>query len=238
MILVKRTKFKILNYYQKWFYENIQLFDIFRIVSYKQMDKKINFPLFKRETFYTLLINLHSDIDKILEDFSKETRYEIRRAERDGIKVKKNISEIEFINFYNKFAENKNIYSTTMDKIKSFKENKLITGAYFKKELCVAHFYICDGNISRLLYSATTVNSKVSKSEIGRANRFLHYEDIKYFKELGYRFYDLGGIAKDTQDDKLQGINKFKEGFGGELVRQYNYYSPLYSIFLKLSRGD
>jgi len=89
-----------------------------------------------------------------------------------------------------------------------------------------------------LLYSATTVNSKVSKSEIGRANRFLHYEDIKYFKELGYRFYDLGGIAKDTQDDKLQGINKFKEGFGGELVRQYNYYSPLYSIFLKLSRGD
>jgi len=80
MILVKRTKFKILNYYQKWFYENIQLFDIFRIVSYKQMDKKINFPLFKRETFYTLLINLHSDIDKILEDFSKETRYEIRRA--------------------------------------------------------------------------------------------------------------------------------------------------------------
>jgi len=99
MILVKRTKFKILNYYQKWFYENIQLFDIFRIVSYKQMDKKINFPLFKRETFYTLLINLHSDIDKILEDFSKETRYEIRRAERDGIKVKKIFLKLSLLIF-------------------------------------------------------------------------------------------------------------------------------------------
>lgn len=109
MILVKRTKFKILNYYQKWFYENIQLFDIFRIVSYKQMDKKINFPLFKRETFYTLLINLHSDIDKILEDFSKETRYEIRRAERDGIKVKKIFLKLSLL-----------IFITNLQKIKIY----------------------------------------------------------------------------------------------------------------------
>jgi len=71
---------------------------------------------------------------------------------------------------------------------------------------------------------------------VGRANRFLHYEDIRYFKEHGYETYDLGGYAKDTQDPKLQGINVFKESFGGTIVEQYNYYSPLYK--LELGKGD
>lgn len=71
---------------------------------------------------------------------------------------------------------------------------------------------------------------------VGMANRFLHFENIKYFKENGYEEYDFGGYAYNTQDKHLQNINAFKAAFGGVLSEQSDYYSyPLY-ISLKIKK--
>ena len=48
--------------------------------------------------------------------------------------------------------------------------------------------------------------------------------------ELGIRTYDLGGIATDTKDRNLSGINEFKLGFGGKVVREDHWLSPLYFL--------
>ena len=237
MVSVKRSKHGI-KYYQKRFYSTINPLDVLKFVAYRQLDKRIRPFCFKEEPFYTIIISLKPDLEKILENFTKETQYEIRGAERDGIKVRICNEDEKFVEFFNSFARERNLVQTTRDKIDSLSGNKLITEAQLDEQTLVLHLYICDGKIARLLYSATRIDAVVAKSVIGRANRFLHYEDIKYFKEHGYETYDLGGYAKDTQDPKLQGINVFKESFGGRIVEEYNYYSPLYRIALKFTNME
>jgi len=68
---------------------------------------------------------------------------------------------------------------------------------------------------------------------VGMANRFLHFENIKYFKENGYKEYDFGGYAYNTQDKHLQNINAFKAAFGEYYLNYYSY--PLY-ISLKIKK--
>ncbi len=237
MVTVKRSKHGI-KYYQKWFYSTINPLDVLKFVAYRQLDKKVRPFCFKEEPFYTIIISLKPDLEKILENFSKETQYEIRRAERDGIKARICNEEEKFIEFFNSFANERNLSQTTHNKIDSLNGNKLITEAQLNEQSLAFHLYICDGKIARLLYSATRVDKAFAKSVIGRANRYLHYEDIKFFKEHDYDIYDLGGYAKDTQDSKLQGINDFKESFGGTIVEQYNYYSPLYALAMRFIKGD
>jgi hypothetical protein len=101
------------------------------------------------------------------------------------------------------------------------------------------HAYLVDPSIlrARLLYSASQHLSSNVASEraiIGRMNRYLHFQDMLYFKELNYKVYDMGGYAYETKDEVLQNINKFKDGFGGNLVCEYDYWPWYYKYILNV----
>jgi lipid II:glycine glycyltransferase (peptidoglycan interpeptide bridge formation enzyme) len=61
----------------------------------------------------------------------------------------------------------------------------------------------------------------------GRANRLLHWEDIRYFKNQGFSTYDFGGITADINDKEKQAINKLKECFGGVKTKEYKSSAPV-----------
>jgi hypothetical protein len=66
---------------------------------------------------------------------------------------------------------------------------------------------------------------------IGRANRLIHWEAIKYAKKKGIKEFDWGGLwsEEEAKRDKMKrGINSFKLSFGGEVVTRY-CYSKTYS---------
>lgn len=234
MIKIKR-KVKGLSYSQKWFYDNISFIDSLKIVSYLQTNYRRRKLFFIREKFHTIRIDLTKSIDEIYSDFSKETKYEIRRAERDGVNVIYNYNEKNFLEIYNAFAESKGLNKITIDKLNSFKDHLLISASISNNEISSVHLYLCDGEITRLLYSARNTDCRLKNSEIGIANRYLHYRDMIFFKNLNYKTYDLGGIAK-SDNDNLIGINKFKKSFGGNIVEMYHYYSFPYYFLLKISK--
>jgi lipid II:glycine glycyltransferase (peptidoglycan interpeptide bridge formation enzyme) len=92
------------------------------------------------------------------------------------------------------------------------------------------HAYITFNNRARLLHSASLfrkANDVSLKNLIGRVNRLLHWEDIKYFKENQYLIYDFGGIDNDSTNQETQYINKFKMGFGGKVVKEYKSLIPV-----------
>jgi len=81
-------------------------------------------------------------------------------------------------------------------------------------------------------YDITTTASFSQKIEISmkredltEMSRLLHFEDMIYFREMGFIMYDFGGYAFNTSDKSLKGINNFKDSFGGELVLESNYES-------------
>src|SRR2546428_94505 len=65
------------------------------------------------------------------------------------------------------------------------------------------------------------LSASATRNRIGRANRYLFWNDILRFKEQGLKWFDFGGWYPGTTDQTLLRINQFKKGFGGDLLREY-----------------
>ena len=61
-----------------------------------------------------------------------------------------------------------------------------------------------------------------ARNLIGRANRYLHWRDIRLFRDRGYDLYDFGGLDVTGRSEKTAGIARFKRGFGGEVRPVYS----------------
>jgi hypothetical protein len=134
----------------------------------------------------------------------------------------------EFGEFYNGFARSKNLRGCNIPKMLALNDvNSLaITSAYAESgELLCYHAYIVDGYRARLLYSAShyrNMPDSAHRSLIGRANRYLHWRDISFFKKQYYSIYDFGGLSLN-EEAELKSIDEFKMGFGGQVVMEYNF---------------
>ncbi|GGK05779.1 hypothetical protein GCM10007063_30200 [Lentibacillus kapialis] len=115
-----------------------------------------------------------------------------------------------------------------MNKVESLRKNRQLVISYAFHQSghkLVSHLYIADGKRAIMLYSCSVHYDDIKPIEISRANRYLHWQDILYFKETGYRVYDFLGLSIDEEDREQQNINKFKRGFGGREELNYNSYT-------------
>lgn len=181
--------------------------------------------------FHTSIVDLRNERDVIYKAIKKGFSYEIRRAEmKDLIEV--NVHDDpspevigKFCQFYDAFAVTKKIRRANRTKLEALKlSSNLVISASFtgsERAWVAVHAYICDGARARLLYSAgkSLHCSPEERQLVGRANKFLHWEMMCFFKENGYTEYDLGGLSKSKA---LREIDTFKEGFGGREVVEYN----------------
>jgi len=194
---------------------------------------------YKREDFYTKLIDISASEDTFFSQFDKNTAYDIRRARKDGIHTDIHTQLDEFIIFYNDFALTKGLEPIGLSSLE-YGDNLVITKAVSEGEILVMHAYLLDRSEGRvrLLYSASPYRKEemggTKRSWIGRANRLLHLEDMKTFKAMGFSVYDMGGYAFGTTDDSLQRINLFKDGFGGQMVVENDYWPLLMLLAIRL----
>jgi lipid II:glycine glycyltransferase (peptidoglycan interpeptide bridge formation enzyme) len=228
-------KFKLFNVYERWFQFHFNWKDAFSMVRLLHLKNKPNrfIPAIRNIT-HTVELNLEPEIDTIFSSFSNTIKQEIKKSKAEGVICTLNNHSIEFfVSFYNEFAQAKNIYTTSVERINEMKEFFYISYAQLNDEVLVAHSYLVDPKmkIVRLFHSAnrrldTTIDSKL----IGRANKCLTFEDIVYFKDLGIEIMDFGGYANNTTIKSLKGINDFKLAFGGKVVECIDYDSIFYFI--------
>lgn len=90
-------------------------------------------------------------------------------------------------------------------------------------QILCAHVYSLDSNRACGLYSYSgRFAADPSQGEvIGRANKYLHWQGMLFFKEQGFRIYDFGGLSLEKDNREQQNINKFKKRFGGSEVMEY-----------------
>ena len=170
----------------------------------------------------------------LIKKISKNFRYEIRRAQKEGIEVEiYNGNEAftkpellkELQNSYNSMFAEKNITKRlNMKYINAALKNDamIISVAVDRKtnQNLVYHAYVVDKKNSLLLYSTSKLwTDKNSGNLIGYANKYLHWVDICYMKENGRINYEWGGISSK---DNPNGIDKFKMSFGGEVIQLKN----------------
>jgi len=221
---------------EKWFSNESTLKDAFLATKFKQFQ---NTPkkFFLIKEFYTKIIDLTQPLESIFENFTKHTRCKIKKAQKKGVIFSTHHTSDEFISFYNLFAKNKHL--NTLNNLTKYGENLVITSVSLDDKILCMHSYIVDETISRarILHSAShfrEVQDNAERNFIGMANRLLHFEDMNYFKSLGFKTYDLGGYAYQTQDQSLEQINNFKDSFNGKLTYEPELQSLLFSLLEKI----
>ena len=206
---------------------------------YKDSFCKMNTLFMKESISYTLEVDLSIEDDQIMKNMNEGTRYEVKRCLKEKLKIENINEKRTFLDFYNDFAKAKNLNKISLENM-TFSPDLVIRGIKNNDDQFLAiHVYVVDkfSNISRLLYSATSTELfEDNKALIARANRLLHFKDMLYFKANGFKRYDLGGFAYNTENKSLRGINKFKSGFGGKMRKVYNY-EPLLIYFIKNCYG-
>jgi len=210
---------------------NVRWYDYLRLAVYSffQGEKPFGFAVRKGNT---VQIDLTQEMDAIMNGIKSNFRNEIRRASREGIEFDDEMTVQQFVDFYNDFAVNRGLARISMKAITKYPKY-FIFAASIGVHVLSAHVSFTDEQEKKvfLLFSASNrFGEGVDKKIVGFANKFLHYEEFRYFKEAGYKLYDFSGFSDDSNDAEKYGIGQFKTSFGGQVVATKHYYSPLFKI--------
>lgn len=181
---------------------------------------------------HTLTIDLTQPSETLFQAVHKDTRAEIRRADRDGVVLevqdaKQSLVRDDFLGFYNGFAAAKGLHPLNALHLECAASSGALDISAARAAdgtVLVMHAHlVCPGRV-RLLHSASHFRDvdAAKRQSIGRANRWLHWRDIERFKTAGAKLYDFGGWYAGQTDETLLRINKFKEEFGGRPVQEWN----------------
>lgn len=185
-------------------------------------------------TFHTRVVDLLQEPASLWDSIHKGCRYKIRRAESgDGVQCVRftrpsgAVAEA-FRRFHHRFALARGISPVSADWLAAAVEVGAVELSRASdsggREL-VWHSYYRSADRVRLMHSASLLPSAANsdvRGLIGRANRRLHWEDMKFFQSVGVRTYDFGGWYTGREDQTKLGINAFKEQFGGRVIQEYN----------------
>ena len=183
--------------------------------------------LIQKGIFRTSCIDLTKSLEEIYREMdAKSCRYEIRKAEKEGERVQVSLNERsaqnDFLLLYNNFVRLKgHAHPMSKRRFEEYVKTCDVWVVYYDGRPFCGHLVARDDRIgrTRLLYSATCrLNSQEDAKMTGPLNRYLHWYEIKFYKEMGIKIYDFGGIGDGTSS-----IAKFKLSFGGFRVEEYSY---------------
>lgn len=204
------------------------------IVQYRQRETAIADALYT--PFLSLVTDLSVEEDAITDQFGKDCRYKVRRAEtKDGLRMEF-ITEPEsrldeFRAFFDAFARQKSLAPCDHNwLIAACKARQVVLSTASQNgEALVWHAHVVFGTTAGLQYSGSCFRDKENdyRALVGRANRWLHWRDMLRFKEMGIQRYDWGGLFEDESVPERAGINNFKRDFGGRQVRTYDCTVPV-----------
>lgn len=228
MLVVNRRKKHGVDFREVWYAEEKCNLD--GIILYRGAKKPIGKVL--REV-RTLITDLTQSEEEIVAKCQKDCRYQIRRAARENITVEyKTGSEIteqdiaDFCAFFIEFWKSKGITDEKYEKYKEEIETYVREGVFAiscakqNGQVLVYHTYIVGDTFVRSYQSASQFrNENISARIVGIANRYLHKEDMMYFKKMGKTTYDWGGAGLR---EEVKNITEFKESFGGDELYYYD----------------
>lgn len=184
----------------------------------------------------TLVVELSQSQEKLIQQLDSGTRYEIRRAEKkDHLAVYfyplPTLEQVgQFCDFYDAFAITKSLKKMFRRRIKALARSRLLAFSEVRENcgtILAQHIHVWNKENAVLLYSSShpRCNTDASyRALIGRANRFLHWQDFLFFKNQGVLFYDLGGIDPNHANPDVIKITQFKMKLGGSVKPRYTRY--------------
>ena len=207
-------------------------------VFFYASDDKIELPGFSRSESKTFLLDLSLDEATLMKNMSKSCRYEVNRAAREGLTIKKNTDQQAFLDIYTEFVSAKG-FNGDLDMYWNFVENGALYTCYWNDDLIGGLLTLQDEKHSRWILSGSkrlASDDKQVAMIAGLSNRLLVWHAALDAKATGKQVFDLGGYFDgDDESHPEYRIARFKKGFGGDSVTQYKY-NKTYSASLKMAK--
>ncbi len=184
-------------------------------------------PLF---TKYNFILDLTKSEEQLLKDLLPKTRYNIRVAQKHGLKVEERTDDEAFKIYLKLYFEttkrqkyhghNEYYHKKVWEELKKNKMARILI-ASFKGEPLTAWMLL---NFKDALYYPYGGSSKIH-SEV-MANNLIAWEAIKLGKKLKLKSFDMWGALGPNANpkDHWYGFHRFKMGYGGKLVEYIGTY--------------
>ncbi len=195
------------------------------------LESKENANLFSKMGFKNAPMHLHAELtrqldltkseEKLLSEMRKTTRYEIKQAQKLGIKITSSVNPDDLGEFYQLqketalrqgFVEFDKKFLTEQFKVFAKDEQAVLYTAYLEKKKLAQAFIIFYGNEAAYHYGASTLDGRKYPGAY-----LLQWEAIKEAKKRKMKRYNLWGVAPEGEiTHRFHGVSIFKRGFGGE----------------------
>lgn len=177
------------------------------------------------------MIDLEKNEERLSQDLHKKTRYDLRQAEKSSVKVKV-ISKgaLEFFEtFYEVLKEtsdrnnfhlhNKEYYKKVFEIIDSTEQGFISLG-FVGGKIATIHVIMFYGKTAMYIFGGSRDEYRNIPS-----SHLVQWKSILKAKELGIKYYNMGGISTDKYPNKnLEPVTRFKKRFGGEECIHANMY--------------
>lgn len=181
---------------------------------------------------HTVMIQLKASEEDLLANMRRQTRYEVRRADKLGIKVICDNTEELFKEFHKIQAETAKrqgfvppSLKTLMAEREAFGDKAKIYVAETEEGAKIAYGLIIRDGLEGDYYEAasTELNRKLPGAYA------LLWQVMRDLRTEGYERFNLWGIAPPGQPGhRYAGVTTFKTGFGGEVVE----YVPAHDMVI------
>lgn len=198
----------------------------------------------------TLVVDLRGSEDEILSRMKSKTRYNVRLAGRRGVTVRPARGPEEVGLFYNLLLEtaerdsygiHTRAYYETFHRLFNERGQGVLLFAEREGQVLAAVWVVGFGREATYVYGASQ-----SEGRRHMPTHLLQWEAMRWARARGCTRYDLWGIPdsvgqnSDSRErlrqknvrDGLWGVYRFKQGFGGELVRTVGAYDLPYRPWL------
>lgn len=191
------------------------------------------------------LLDVTPPEETLLNNMRKNTRYEINKAEREGVKVYSSTDYTDYEKFEKLFlitSKRQDFIPHPLDyyqkQFKAMSKNGLYRAYWAEKDGKVLATAIISffGDTASYLHAGSLSNKEVNKYMAPPA---LVWQAIRDTKSRGMKYFDFWGVAL-TDDPKhpWAGFTRFKKGFGGflyQVVRAHDIpISPVYPLISML----
>lgn len=186
--------------------------------------------------FGTYIIDLATQTeDQIFEKFHPKYQKAVTHSQKNNAIVK--FGKEVFDDFYQTYAhtmQRVNIKPDTKNYFLKLYENlgeQFLTPAvvYDEQEPIGGVFFIHTKYAGYCTHAGS-----MGESKLYGAMKLLHFEMMKRLKSQGVKKYDLVGVRLKNNDPALEGIFRFKKGFGGDLKTGYLWKTDIQPVKAKL----
>lgn len=194
-------------------------------------------PLF---TKYTFVLDLTKSEEELLRNMHPKTRYNIKLAEKRGVRIGEDNSENAFeqyLRLTKETTKRQNFYAhgpkyhklmwetlkpkTAGQKINTATLSAHLLKATYKKETLVCWIVFVLGDTLYYPYGSSS-----EKHREVMASNLMMWEAIRFGKSLGLKKFDMWGALgpNPNRKDPWYGFHRFKQGYGPKLVEFVGSY--------------